>query len=146
MKSLVQVCNTVLKIKLKLCSMYTADVSLECYISNRQLNSVSYLFHNVVFCLFVFVPALIILLLDCPASNNTVCGICWFTMYAAGATQAVVVGFYYPSDRDLLFAHVQTSAELLFCFYDHLCWVAMAPRPLAPKSNPVQCVEIPDVG
>lgn len=27
-----------------------------------------------------------------------------------------MVGFYYPSDRDLLFAHVQTSAGLLFCF------------------------------
>lgn len=43
-------------------------------------------------------------------------GFDWFILYTAGATQAVLVGFYYPSDRDLLFAHVQTSAGLLFCF------------------------------
>lgn len=59
---------------------------------------------------------------------------------------AVLAGFYYPPDRDLLFAHVQTSAGPSFLFYDHLCGVAMAPSPLAPKSNPVQSVEIPAVG
>lgn len=57
--------------------------------------------------------------------------LCWFA-------------FYNLSDRDLLFAHVQTSAGLLFFFYDHLCCVATTP--LAPKSNPVRCAEFPDIG
>lgn len=30
--------------------------------------------------------------------------------------QALLGRFYYLSDTDLLFAHVQTSAGLLFCF------------------------------
>lgn len=41
---------------------------------------------------------------------------CWFILYTAETTLAVLVSFYYLSDRDLLFAHVQTSAGLLLCF------------------------------
>lgn len=102
--------------------------------------TVCYCCHNVV----VFSPFLILPLLRYPTCNNafmlvrTVCS--WSN---AGCASWL---FIIPSDRDLLFAHVQTSAGAIVLFYDHLCWVAMAPRPLAPKSNPVQCFEIPDVG
>lgn len=48
--------------------------------------------------------------------NNAGHEICWLILYTAEATQAVLVSFYYLSDRDLLFAHVQTSAGLLLCF------------------------------
>ncbi len=82
----------------------------------KQTVGVCYHFHNVLLALFLLIPAVIIPLLDYSTCNNTVHGICWSILYAAGATQAVLVGFYYPPDRDLLFAHVQTSAGLLFCF------------------------------
>lgn len=41
---------------------------------------------------------------------------CCFILYTAETTLAVLVSFHYLYDRDLLFAHVQTSAGLLLCF------------------------------
>lgn len=64
----------------------------------------------------LFTLALILSLFDCPSCNNAGHEICWLILYTAEATNAVLVSFYYLSDRDLLFAHVQTSAGLLLCF------------------------------
>lgn len=55
----------------------------------------------------------------------------WFILYAHSDSQCL------SDDRE---------CRPIVQLYDHLCWVPMAPRPLAPYSNPVQWVEIPDEG
>lgn len=70
--------------------------------------------HCFMFRLFFFISQLI----DSLTTHHLTMAhwICWVVQYTAGATPTALVGFYYPSDRDLMFAHVQTSAGLLFCF------------------------------
>lgn len=42
--------------------------------------------------------------------------LCCSILYTTETTPAALVNFHYLTDRDLLFAHVQTSAGLLLCF------------------------------